>query len=252
MARLNSSMSHGVLGKGFKYTGARIEHLGATEYTLVTIAVDDTGSVLPFADQLLAMLQTSVLACKKSPRSDNIMVRVIRFSNKYSGNIDELHGFKPLSLIDPQMDYTLSSPGGGTPLYDAAYSVLGATNAYAKNLVDQDFGVNAIVFIITDGDDTGSIATTKMVKEEVLLSVSGEVLESMVSILVGINTDEPSLLQQLQDFKNEAGLTHFIDAKDATPGNLAKLGQFVSRSVSSQSQALGTGGPSQNISQVVF
>jgi hypothetical protein len=245
-------MSQGVLGKGFKYTGTRLEHLGATEYTLVTIAVDDTGSVSPFADQLLEMLKMSVLACKKSPRSDNIMVRVIRFSNKYAGNIDELHGFKPLSLIDPQTDYALSSPGGGTPLYDAAYSVLGATNAYAKNLVDQDFGVNAIVYIITDGGDTGSIATMKMVKDEASSSVSGEVLESMLSILVGINTARPHLLQLLQDFKNEAGLTHFIDAKDATPGNLAKLGQFVSRSVSSQSQALGTGGPSQNISQVVF
>jgi uncharacterized protein YegL len=238
-------MSQGVLGKGFKYTGTRLEHLGATEYTLVTIAVDDTGSVSPFADQLLEMLKMSVLACKKSPRSDNIMVRVIRFSNKYAGNIDELHGFKPLSLIDPQTDYALSSPGGGTPLYDAAYSVLGATNAYAKNLVDQDFGVNAIVFIITDGGDNTSIATKEMVKNESRVSVNGEVLESMISVLIGVNTAESYVLQKLNEFKNEAELTHFIDANDATPGNLAKLATFVSRSISSQSQALGTGGASQ-------
>ncbi len=252
MGRLNSNMSQGVLGKGFKYTGTRLEHLGATEYTLVTIAVDDTGSVNSFAGQLLSMLQTSVLACKKSPRSDNIMVRVIRFSDKYPGNIDEIHGFKPLSLIDPSKDYVASRPGGGTPLYDAAFSILGATNAYAKDLVDQDFGVNAIVFIITDGGDTGSVATKTMVKDEAKASVSGEVLESMVSILVGINTSQQGLLKLLMDFKDEAELTHFVDANDATPGNLAKLAQFVSRSVSSQSQALGTGGPSQNISQVVF
>lgn len=245
-------MAQGNLGKGFKYTGTRLEHLGATEYTLVTVAIDDTGSVSGFADLLHKMLQTSVQACKKSPRSDNIMVRVIRFSSSYPHNIDEVHGFKPLSLIDPQKDYSVSSPGGGTPLYDAAYSVLGATNAYAKDLVDQDFGVNAIVFIVTDGGDTGSIATKKMVRDEAKASVSGEVLESMISVLIGVNTKYPGLLQMLQDFKDEAELTHFIDADDATPGNLAKLAAFVSRSVSSQSQAMGTGGPSQNVSATTF
>lgn len=252
MARLLDSMQTGVLGKGFKYTGMRLENLGATEYTLVTIAVDNTGSVSPFADQLHKMLVAAVTACKRSPRSDNIMVRVIRFSNAFSKNIDEIHGFKPLSLIDPNVDYVVSIPGGGTPLYDAAYSVIGATNAYAKELVDQDFGVNAIVFLITDGGDTGSIATRQMVRDEARSSVSGEILESMISVLVGINTKEPGLLQMLTDFKVDAELTHFIDADDATPANLAKLAQFVSRSISSQSQALGTGGPSQQISATTF
>jgi hypothetical protein len=216
MARLQNNMSQGVLGKGFKYTGTRLDHLGATEYTLVTIALDDTGSVSSFADQLLKMLETSILACKKSPRSDNIMVRVIRFSDSFPGSIDEVHGFKPLSLIDPSVDYKVSSPRGCTPLYDAAYSVLGATNAYAKDLVDQDFGVNAIVFIITDGGDNTSIATKEMVKNESRVSVNGEVLESMISVLIGVNTAESYVLQKLNEFKNEAELTHFIDANDAT------------------------------------
>lgn len=254
MARLQASqnMAQGVIGKGFKYTGTRVEHLGATEYTLVTIAIDDTGSVDTFADELHQMLVTSVQACKKSPRSDNIMVRVVRFSSGYPGNIDEVHGFKPLSLIDPAKDYTRPNPGGLTPLYDAAYSVIGATNAYAKDLVDQDYGVNAIGFLITDGGDNCSVVSKAMVRDEAKRAVSGEILESMITVLIGINTKEPGLLQALQDFKDEADLTHFIDAKDATPGNLAKLGQFVSRSVSSQSQALGTGGPSQQISAATF
>lgn len=252
MARLDQNMKQGSLGKGFKYTGTRLEHLGATEYTLVTVALDDTGSVSPFATQLLEMLKTAVKACKKSPRSDNILVRVVRFSTSYAGNIDEVHGFKPLSLIDPDVDYVVSSPSGGTPLYDAAYSVLGATNAYAKDLVDQEFGVNAIVFIVTDGGDTGSIATKKMVRDESKVATQGETLESMISVLIGINTSQPSLLTLLTEFKDDAELTHFIDAADVTSGNLAKLAQFVSRSVSSQSQAMGTGGPSQNVSSVIF
>ncbi len=252
MARLNDNMFQGNLGKGFKYSGTRLEHLGATEYTLVTIAVDDTGSVARFADELHKMLITALQACKKCPRSDNIMVRVVRFSSSYQHNVDEVHGFKPLSLIDVNKDYSVPSPGGMTPLYDAAYSVLGATNAYAKDLVDQEFGVNAIAFLITDGGDTGSVATKNMVRDEARASVSGEILESMITVLIGINMSNPTLLQSLQDFKDDAELTEFINGDDATPGNLARLAAFVSRSVSSQSQAMGTGGPSQNVNAATF
>ena len=44
---------------------------------------------------------------------------------------------------------------------------------------------------------------------------------------------------------------HHIDVGDATPRKLAKLAAFVSQSISSQSQALGTGGPSQNIAATI-
>ena len=88
-----------------------------------------------------------------------------------------------------------------------------------------------------------------MVADEARKSVSGEILESMVSVLIGINGSSYS--SWLSKFQKEAGLTHFIDAGDATPRKLAKLANFVSQSVSSQSQALGTGGPSQNISPTI-
>ena len=42
-----------------------------------------------------------------------------------------------------------------------------------------------------------------------------------------------------------------IDAGDATPAKLAKLAVFISTSISSQSQHLGTGGPSQQIAATI-
>jgi hypothetical protein len=39
---------------------------------------------------------------------------------------------------------------------------------------------------------------------------------------------------------------------NVTPGKLAKLAQFVSKSISSQSQALGTGGASQPVPAPTF
>ncbi len=235
--------------QGFKFSGVRTEKLGATEYTLVTIAVDVTGSVWSFEQELLETLVIAVEACQKSPRSDNLLLRVIKFSSMFGNGVDELHGFKPLTEIDAKNDYQALDPGGLTPLCDACFSAIGAMNAYGQKLVDDDFGVNAIAFIITDGGENASVATMKMVRDEAEKAVTGEIVESMVSVLIGINATEYKY--ELEQFQKEAGLTQYIDAGKATKAKLAKLADFVSQSVSSQSQALGTGGPSQNISATI-
>jgi hypothetical protein len=59
-----------------RLTGARIAGLGATEYTLVDIEVDMSTSVGPFRGDLIMMIETVIDACRKSPRSDNLLVRV--------------------------------------------------------------------------------------------------------------------------------------------------------------------------------
>ncbi|MBU4331919.1 hypothetical protein KKD19_00635 [Patescibacteria group bacterium] len=238
--------------QGFKFSGVRTEHLGATEYTVVTVAVDETGSIQEFQNDLLKCLIAAVESCKKSPRSDNLLLRVIKFSTAFSGGVKELHGFKPLADIDPQNDYAQLWPGGQTPLYDATFSSVGATIAYAEKLMADDFLVNGIVFVITDGleyplpPNNPSSATPAMIKREVEKAIVGENIESLVTVLIGINAGQ--YLQELTTFQQNAGIDKYIDAGDATKGKLAKLAEFVSQSVSSQSQALGTGGPSQNIS----
>lgn len=243
------TMEIGKIGgaQAFQFSATRIEHLGATEYTLVTIAVDTTGSVQDFADKLRACLIAAVESCKKSPRSNNLLLRVILFSSSLKNGVEEIHGFKPLGEIDPQK-YPVFDPEGTTPLYDASFSAVGATNSYAKKLMGQDFLANGIVFVITDGDDNASSATMKMVRNEMDRGAKGEEIESLIGILVGINVSE--FKSRLEAFEKATGMK-YIDAGDATKGKLAKLAEFVSSSVSSQSQSLGTGGPSQNISAAI-
>ena len=242
----DTTMEVGKIGstQAFQFSATRIEHLGATEYTLVTVAVDVTGSVQDFADELRKCLVTAVESCKKSPRSNNLLLRVLLFSSSLKNGLEEIHGFKPLAEIDPQK-YPTFDPYGMTPLYDAAFSSVGATNAYAKKLMDQDFLANGIVFVITDGDDNVSSSTMRMVKNEMERGAKGEEIESLIGVLVAINAAQ--FKAKLESFANTTGMK-YIDAGEATKGKLAKLAEFVSSSVSSQSQSLGTGGPSQNIS----
>ena len=166
MPRLSQMEEGKIPGGNFTFSGIRTEHLGASEYTLVTIVVDVSGTVYGFKDELRSCLITAVESCKKSPRSDNLLVRVILFSSSLSGGIEEIHGFKPLGEIDPN-DYPQLNPGGGTPLCDAAYSAVGATNTYAKKLYDDEFLTNAIIFVITDGDDNSSAMSASAVKKEI-------------------------------------------------------------------------------------
>jgi uncharacterized protein YegL len=234
-------------GSRFTYQAARIGDLGATEYTLVTIAIDVTGSLWGFETELREMLLTTIESCKKSPRSDNLLVRVLIFSSVVG--VRELHGFKPLSEIDPATDYPAFQPDGLTPLFDTVYSAVGAMVDYGADLMDNDFLANGIVFVITDGGDNTSTATPTMIKQLFSQVRGSEKLESILAILIGVNAAQ--YLTYLENFQREAQLDQFIDAGAVTPGTLAKLAAFVSQSVSSTSQALGTGGPSKSIAATI-
>jgi hypothetical protein len=107
----------------YNFSGVRPERLGASEYTLVTIAVDTSTSVFDFRTQLIDCLRLAVDSCRKSPRAANILVRVITFAR----SVKEVHGFRPLNEIDTAAEYGDITIGGSTALYDATASAVGAT-----------------------------------------------------------------------------------------------------------------------------
>jgi hypothetical protein len=252
MPKLLSATENSVVMKagnsGYKFSAIRPDKLGATEYTLVTTALDYTGSVSGFSTELENMLKTVLASCGKSPRANNLLMRVILFSTAFPGGTQELHGFKPLADIDPAA-YQLPYPNGGTPLADATYDSAMATNAYAKNLYDQDFLVNSIQVVVTDGGDNASSTPYSKIRAAFKEGPSAEYLESNISILVALNAGYCQ--KELDKFHQDAGFDHYVDVADADRSKIAKLAAFVSRSISSQSQSLGSGGPSQTISAVI-
>lgn len=239
--------THQIGGGNFTFSGARISNLGATEYTLATMAVDATGSLQGHETDLRDMMVAVAESLFKSPRSDNLLTRTVTFN---SGGVKELHGFKTLTGIDTTKDYPQPDCYGATNLYDASFNSIGATNVYGDQLYAQDFLVNAVTFVITDGEDNVSTTTPAMVADEIQKAVKGEHLESHVTILIGLTTS-PKSQAALKKFADEAKFTHFIDVGEVNKGKLAKLAGFVSKSVSSTSQALGTGGPSQAIQAII-
>lgn len=230
-------------GSGFHFSGVDIKSLGASEYTLVGLACDTSSSVTDFATEIEGCLVSSIESCQKSPRADNLLARLITFASK----VTEEHGYRPLTDCHLAKYNGCIKTGGTTSLYDAATDLIDSMAAYGKNLTAQDFTANGIVVIITDGMDVGSTKTVRAVKEAVARAKRSESLESIRTILIGVNVTDPEVSRFLAAFKDEAGIDQYVEAKDASPKTLAKLAGFISKSVSSQSKSLGTGSASQPI-----
>lgn len=242
----STAFSQAIGGTNYAFSGAAIDTLGASEYTVATVIMDVSGSTALMRPAMEATLKAIYRACKLNPRADNMLLRVVRFDNR----VVEIHGFKKIAdCNEDDYDGCLGRGGGYTALYDACYTGIQAGIQYAEELVKKKFDVNGIVIVVTDGCEYpqgSSTATEKMIAEAMQKAVSGEVLESLVSILIGLNASG-ALDQQLASVKTNCGFTQYIAIDDASDKNIAKAGDFISRSISSQSQAIGTGGPSQSL-----
>ena len=210
----------------------------------MVIAADVSGSVRPYRAGIERCVKQIVRSCRHSPRADNLLLRLVTFDSQ----LKEVHGFRPLADC-PEDDYTgCIKTGGTTALFDAAYNSIESTTAYGRNLSDHDFDVNVIVFVITDGEDNASSMTATTVADALTRAVTNEDVESVVSVLVGVAVADAALSGYLREFKGKGGFDQYVELAKADTSTLARLADFVSRSISAQSQALGTGGSSRRLS----
>lgn len=217
------------------------------EYTLVSIAEDVSPSTEIVRQMMCDGKKIVNQACKKAPRADKLMIHYTKFGSV----IEEDHGFKPVNEID-ENDYQPSRTiGGSTCLYDAVYNSLAAIQKYAEVLDKSDIGTNGIVFVYTDGMDNASTLGPQSIIDKLEEIKMKEILESVKIIVIGFYDSKGSygdrIKEYLDNFVKEIGLDQFVDVGSMTPSQAAKVFGFVSQSISSQSQHLGTGGPSQNL-----
>jgi len=247
----SNAQSHTIGGTTFAFSGVGVDDLEASEYTLVCIAVDNSASLRQHFAEVTKAVQKVVEACRKSPRADNLMLRIITFDRA----VDEFHGFKGLMTCNSG-DYATAFPCDGprTALFDAAFTGIGSVDEYGRKLVEDEYDANAIVFVITDGCDNASSMSAGAVAQkgrEARGLQGGPTaeggLESLLTILIGVNVQDSYVSSRLKEFETEGEFDQYVEVDNATAATLAKLAAFVSHSISSQSQALGSGGPSQTI-----
>ena len=242
----DSMEQHSIGGTHFKFSGKKMDTLGATEYTLAMLVIDRSGSVSGYDSVINKAVQEVVKSCRRSPRADNLLLRVVLFDH----DVEEFHGFKTLMDCNEADYINVCQPRGTTALYDAVYNGVMSAVQYGKTLVANDFAVNCALFVITDGEDNASKVSRKMVADALAQARRSESLESIMPVLIGVGQgadDQVGLGSYLQEFKDEADFQQYIYVDRADEKKLAKLGGFISQSISSQSQALNSGGPSKSL-----
>lgn len=245
MSKINGPNAAQVTGY-FGFSGEKLENLtGSSKYTLVSIAVDRSPSVSAFIDLIVECLKKVIRSQNKAPHADCLLVRVVSFA----GDVNEVHGFKLLKDINLDDYDKIKQLGNSTALYDGTADIIDAVTKYGAQCANSGgLTVNAHCFVITDGENIRSVTTVGKCKSLLEEAVRKEDLESIVMTLIGVNTGAtPGLSSYLQNFKDEVGFRDFIDAKSMDDDTVAKITGYISKSVSSSSQACGTGGPSQAI-----
>lgn len=229
--------SHHIPGTAYGFSSTRPTVLGAAEYTLVAICADTSSSIDGFADDIEKCIVSVVESCQHSPRSDNLMLRVITFDD----TLTEVHGFKPLSQCKRSAYKGAIRPRGCTALFDASLNAVESVLRYGKDLSEHDFDVNAILFVITDGMDNRSTTKPSQIAKSIQAARKSESLESVTSVLIGVDVHSAQLSAELGRFEKEAKFDRYLELQRADAPTLAKLARFVSKSISVQSQSLQTG-----------
>jgi Mg-chelatase subunit ChlD len=166
----------------FGFTAVSIDELGASEYTLIQLVIDGSGSMFAHRHRIEVMISDIVTACLQSEHRHRLILRIVAFGPAP----EEVHGFKTMLQCNPaDYDGVLRS-SGTTALNDAVLDGIEVAGGYAEYLTKYDLLVNGLLIVVTDGMDNHSIVSPKQVKDA-LTDASGQFDPcELTFILVGL------------------------------------------------------------------
>lgn len=242
----------------FAYSAVKLETLEETAYTLAVVVVDRSTSTGGFADAMAAAVEAShksIANPKINPMADNVLIRLLTVDDE----VQEQHGFVPVTeCVDFSAFPSMFQARGMTAFYDGLIDAASSVADFAKRLRDAKYLVNAIIVGVTDGMNNAGrysqISDVVHVKAAFDRLHREELVESFDAFLIGVGTKgNPEVVRYLEALRSGAGFPRdVINVEDATQENIAKVGLAIAESVSSASQALGTGGPSQSTGSIKF
>lgn len=226
-------------GTAFAFSHTGLKRLGADAYTLVNLMIDISGSVSSFETLLLSATKAAIEGLKKSPRADNLLIRVTTIGS----SVTEVHGYRLLNDIVLSDYDSYIRAGGTTPLYDGMINNVNASETFAETLAGAPnyFTVNVIDIDITDGCDYGSVFKLNDVKNAYEKRKKNELVESTMSYLIAVNTKDSTVLANLNKVKDTVGIDSMIEAELLDPKSMAKLAGFITSASVSVSQSVGSG-----------
>jgi hypothetical protein len=131
--------------------GVAVDDVPASEVFLLTMLVDDSGSIREAGNEALVMdgYNTILASLKESKQESGILIHT-RYLN---GRV--LLPYTPIADAGAMTsrDYQAT---GSTPLYDESVAALGTVIAKSQAFADSGVPVRTVTVILTDGEDCGS------------------------------------------------------------------------------------------------
>lgn len=217
--------------------GISVDDVPASEVTLVTILLDDSGSirfVMGNAEAVRSGCNLLIDSLMGSKQKDGILAHCRYLNGKV------LYPFTSLTNAI-KLDTTNYDPNGGTPLYDQTAIILGTVLAKAQEFQDAGVPCRTVTVIVTDGADAGS---TKHRSGASVAPLVRDMLKTEMHIIAGMGINDGQT-----DFRRVFGEMGIQKEWILTPGNspseIRKAFAVVSQSAVRASQVAGG-----NLSQV--
>lgn len=214
--------------------GVNPDDIEATEVTLVSLLIDDSGSMAGLEDAVIAGQRAMLEAFAKSKQKDSFLVGMWALNRT-----DPYHSY--VKVDDAvRLDRRNYQPNGCTPLCDRWCEILSANVVYAGQLRANGTVVRSIVVVITDSYDNASqkfdIADCAKIAKDLLSS------EQFILAMVGVG--------QETDFRAMAKKMAIPDGAvmiaQATASDMRHAFHLVSQSVIRASQAVVSPSKAQN------
>lgn len=207
--------------------GVKVDDIQASEAVLVTMLVDDSGSIR-FGSNTQAVREGHNLVLEA--------ITVSKQQNNILAHTRYLNGFVlyPYVLIEQaaRMNQGNYNPNGSTPLYDQSVVLLGTVLAKAQEFADQGVAVRTVTLIITDGNDEHSVRSNA----RDVAAIVRDMLKAETHIIAAMGIDDGQT-----DFKEvfkEIGIRdEWILIPGNTPSEIRKVFQVFSKTAIRASQS---------------
>lgn len=185
--------------------GVSVDDVFASEVTLVTLLVDDSGSIDAAGNEQVVRDGCNAVmdALAGSKQTDGVLIS-IRYLN---GAV--LTPYAPLDQA-PRLDGSNYRANGGTPLYDQSVVICGQVIAKRQEFTDGGVACRAVTAILTDGSDQSS----RRNNARDVAKVVKDMLLTEAHIVIGMGIDDGHT-----DFRKVFGDMGISDKWILTPGN---------------------------------
>ena len=161
--------------------GIAVDNVPASEVFLLTLLVDDSGSIrLAGNEQLVRDGYNAILTALKDSKQESGILVHTRYLN---GLV--LTPYTPIAQA-VALDATNYAGTGTTPLYDESVAIVGTVIAKTQEFADAGVPARSVTVIITDGADCGSVQH----KARDVASIVADMMKSENHIVAGVGLND--------------------------------------------------------------